>query len=62
MRFSALEIVLGVLGVLCMAAIMILLIIGIVLAFKIAINALFRKKERNNQQEAELHRMNVEDL
>ena len=62
MRFSALEIVLGVLGVLCMAAIMILLIIGIVLAFKIAINALFRKKERTNQQEAELHRMNVEDL
>lgn len=62
MRFSALEIVLGVLGVLCMAAIMVLIIIGIVLAFKIAINALFRKKERNNQQEAELHRMNVEDL
>jgi heme/copper-type cytochrome/quinol oxidase subunit 2 len=62
MRFSALEIVLGVLGVLCMAAIMILLIIGIVLAFKITTNALFRKKERNNQQEAELHRMNVEDL
>lgn len=62
MRFSALEIVLGVLGVLCMAAIMILLIISIVLAFKIATNALFRKKERNNQQEAELHRMNVEDL
>jgi hypothetical protein len=62
MRFSALEIVLGVLGVLCMAAIMILLIIGIVLAFKIATNTLFRKKERNNQQEAELHRMNVEDL
>jgi hypothetical protein len=62
MRFSALEIVLGVLGVLCMAAIMILLIIGIVLAFKIATNALFRKEERNNQQEAELHRMNVEDL